>query len=123
MLLSHRAQEVAVSGQRLQQLLDTVPWRLARAEQAAAAAARAEAQAARLRTKNATRRRQNELGAARKQQRQQGKGVAGSGGDAEGQPGRGRSQPAGGMGWQGPPGKGDWRRRKLRPPGTLERKF
>jgi hypothetical protein len=96
---AYRSQEVAAEPQ-LQQLLDTVPWRLQRMQDKEAAAARGAARRATITAKNEQRRRQNEADAAASQQ-----------------------QGCRGMGWQGPPGKGAWRQRKLKPPGTLERRF
>jgi hypothetical protein len=77
--------------QRARQLLDSVPWRLARARAKERAAVSAAARRATLTAKNEQRRRQNEADAASRAAR--GEGRAG------------------------------WRRRKLRLPGTLDRRF
>lgn len=81
---------------RVQVLLDTVPWRLQRQQEQQERQERQAAKKAMIGYKMDQRRRQN---------------IA----DAE--------QKKAGMGGKGPAGKDNWRRRKLKPPGTLGRTF
>ncbi|KAF8070916.1 hypothetical protein HT031_000997 [Scenedesmus sp. PABB004] len=96
------AQLGVAAEERLRVLLDTVPWRLQRQAERARGAERLAAQGAALAAKNEQRRRQNAADAA-----------------ARGARGRGQ-RPAGAP---GPEGRQAWRARKLKPPGTLDRKF
>lgn len=81
---------------RMQQLLDTLPWRLQRQQRRATAQQRAAERRAALTSKNRQRQLQNE---------------------------RDRTAKAGGGSGQQSEGRQQWRKRKLRLPGTLERKF
>lgn len=98
---AYRAQEVPAE-QQLQVLLNTVPWRLQRLQQQQAMQDRRAAKKAMIGFKMDQRRRQNIADAAKKAEKAS--GVVG-------------------MGYKGPAGKDNWRRRKLKPPGTLERKY
>lgn len=98
---------------RLLQLLQTVPWRLQRLRVQQEIAERQAAKRATLAAKNEQRRRQNELDAAVRKKKTSG----GNGGR------KSNNNSGAGMGWQGDPGKAQWRQRKLKPPGTLDKKF
>jgi hypothetical protein len=102
------AQLEVVPEPRMQQMLNTVPWRLKRQEERQRQLERLARHRATLTAKNEQRRRQNEADRAKKQGKKQGK------------------QQQGGMGGgKGPAGSGKqgWRERKLKPPGTLKRTF
>lgn len=98
---AYLTQEVPTE-QLLQQLLDTVPWRLQRQQNLQRQEDRLAAKKAMIGFKMDQRRRQNEMDAAKK---------------------AAKSSRSVGMGLKGPGGRDDWRKRKLKPPGTLGRKF
>jgi 2-polyprenyl-6-methoxyphenol hydroxylase-like FAD-dependent oxidoreductase len=101
---AYHTQEVPAE-QQLQQLLQTVPWRLQRAQEQQEREERRAAKKAMIGFKMDQRRRQNIADAAKKKEKSDGQGATV------------------GMGLKGPGGKDNWRRRKLKPPGTLGRKF
>lgn len=103
---AYKAQEVPAE-QLLQQLLATVPWRLQRQQELQEKQERVAAKKAMIGFKMDQRRRQNEADAAKKTAKSSSGGRSGTVG----------------MGLKGPGGKADWRKRKLKPPGTLGRKF
>jgi hypothetical protein len=100
-----------VPEQRMQQMLDTVPWRLKRQQERQRQLEKLARHRATLTAKNEQRRRQNEADRAKKQGKKGGQQQQQGGGGMGG--GRG---PAGA-------GKQGWRERKLKPPGTLHRTF
>lgn len=100
---AYRTQEVPAE-QQLQQLLSTVPWRLQRLQEQQQREERRDAKKAMIGFKMDQRRRQNIADAEKKAAASSGVGSVG-------------------MGLQGPGGRDNWRKRKLKPPGTLGRKF
>lgn len=84
-----------VPEERMQQMLHTVPWRLKLQQQRQLQQEKLARHKATLTTKNEQRRRQNEMDRARRER----KAAAGLG------------------------DRKQWRQRKLKPPGTLDRKF
>lgn len=127
---AYRAQEVPAE-QQLAQLLDTVPWRLQRQQEVQAREQRLADKKAMIGFKMDQRRRQNEADAAKKAAAKSAAAARSQGaGDSGGDGGSSSSSSSGsvsdsnlGMGYKGPGGKANWRKRKLKPPGTLDRKF
>lgn len=129
---AYRAQEVPAE-QQLAQLLDTVPWRLARQQEVQAREQRLADKKAMIGFKMDQRRRQNEADAAKKAAaksaaaaaaRSRGAGAGGDDGSRSSSSSGGSASDSNlGMGYKGPGGKANWRKRKLKPPGTLDRKF
>jgi hypothetical protein len=94
----------------MQQMLNSVPWRLKRQQERQRQLEKLARHRAVITAKNEQRRRQNEADRAKKQAKGKDKQQGGCGGMGGGK------GPAG-------PGKKGWRERKLKPPGTLQRKF
>eukprot|EP00775_Hariotina_reticulata_P006196 gene6196-6432_t len=101
---------------RMQSLLGTVNWRVKQQQQRQQHQEKLKQQGAVLFTKNEQRRSQNERDKAAREAKAARK-AASSGGAA----GAGTAPPSNGK--VGPAGKQQWRTRKLRLPGTLDRKF
>lgn len=119
---AYRSQEVPAE-QQLQVLLSTVPWRLQRQAEAQEREDRRAAKKEVIGFKMDQRRRQNIADAEKKAA-----AAAAARGGRGGGAGNSSSSSAGGeesigMGYKGPGGRENWRKRKLKPPGTLGRKF
>lgn len=121
---AYRSQEVPAE-QQLQVLLSTVPWRLQRQAEAQEREDRRAAKKEVIGFKQDQRRRQNIADAEKKAA-----GAAAAAAAARRGKGKGRSSSSSaggeesiGMGYKGPGGRENWRKRKLKPPGTIGRKF